>query len=68
MKACHPGPLVKSGSFTPHWQQVVYKHHQNFTLTKLRNQMSFENEVLHTDFYEMLCFYLSPLKDVMSWR
>ena len=26
---------------------MVYKHHQNFSLEQLRNQISYKNEILH---------------------
>ena len=39
--------VANKSSFILRRQQVMYKHLQNFSLTRLRNQMSFENEILH---------------------
>ena len=43
---CFSEKPVNKGSFILHQQQVVYNHHQNFSLRRTRNQMSVGNEIL----------------------
>ena len=57
---CCNEAIVNKGSLILSRQQVVYKHHQNFSLTLLINQMSFENEFFtHAYFYETLCLKIN---------
>ena len=47
--------IINKGSFILTQQHAVSKHHQDFSLKQLRNQMSFGNEISKDAyFYEML--------------
>ena len=48
---CCSEKIINKDSFILRRLQMVYKHHQIFSLTELRNQMSIENEILRRCFF-----------------